>query len=173
MSRSESAALPIANLVLRILIILNWVVFAATIVLLVAMPTRQWIMVSLNLSPGPEAERVILGMRSIAVIGLMLVPIYHFILTRLLAIVGTVRAGDPFVAANAARLHRIGWALLVLQGFGLAIGLIVKAISAPAHPVNISAGPTIPGLLAVLLTFILARVFAEGARMRDDLEGTV
>jgi hypothetical protein len=26
---------------------------------------------------------------------------------------------------------------------------------------------------AVLLTFLLARVFAEGARMRDDLEGTV
>ena len=27
--------------------------------------------------------------------------------------------------------------------------------------------------LAVLLTFVLARVFAEGARMRDDLQGTV
>jgi hypothetical protein len=25
----------------------------------------------------------------------------------------------------------------------------------------------------VLLTFLLARVFAEGTRMRDDLEGTV
>jgi uncharacterized protein YacL len=130
-------------------------------------------MSSLNLSPSPEAERVIFGMRAIAVIGLMLVPIYHFILTRLLAIVGTVRAGDPFVAANAARLHRIGWALLVLQGFALVIGLIVKTISTPAHPVNISAGPSIAGLLAVLLTFLLARVFAEGARMRDDLEGTV
>jgi len=27
--------------------------------------------------------------------------------------------------------------------------------------------------LAVLLLFVLARVFAEGARMRADLEGTV
>ena len=34
---------------------------------------------------------------------------------------------------------------------------------------------TIPlnGWLAVLLTVLLARVFAEGTLMRDDLEGTV
>lgn len=173
MPKSESAALPIANVMLRILIVVNWMVFAATVVLLVAMPTRQWIMSALNLSPGAEAERVIFGLRAIAVIGLMLVPIYHFILTRLLAIVGTVGAGDPFVAANASRLNRIGWALLVLQLFGVVIALIAKAISTPAHPVNIGAGPSVASLLAVLLTFILARVFAEGARMRDDLEGTV
>lgn len=173
MSRSESAALPIANVVLRILIVLNWLVFAATIVLLVAMPTRPWIMSALNLSPGPEAERIIFGLRAIAVIGLMLVPIYHFILRRLLAIVRTVGAGDPFVAANAARLNRIGWALLALQVFGIVIALIVKAISTPQHPLNIGAGPSVASLLAVLLAFILARVFAEGARMRDDLEGTV
>jgi hypothetical protein len=32
---------------------------------------------------------------------------------------------------------------------------------------------SINGWLAVLLTFLLARVFAEGALMREDLEGTV
>ena len=34
---------------------------------------------------------------------------------------------------------------------------------------------TIPlnGWLAVLLAFLQARVFAEGTRMREDLEGTV
>ena len=35
------------------------------------------------------------------------------------------------------------------------------------------AGFSINGWLAVLLTFILSRVFAEGAHMREDLEGTV
>jgi hypothetical protein len=173
MSRSESAALPIANVVLRILIVVNWIVCAATLVLLTIIPHRDWIMISLHLTESPEAERVIFGLRAIAAIGVMLAPIYHFILTRLLAIVGSVRAGDPFVAANAGRLNRIGLALVALQFFGLAISLIVRAISTPAHPVQISAGPTIPGLLAILLAFILARVFAEGARMSDDLEGTV
>jgi len=94
------------------------------------------------------------------------------VLTRLLAIVGTVRAGDPFVAANAKRLQAIAWVLIALQGLGVVIAIIVKMISR-AHPINISAGPSIAGLLAILLMFVLARVFAEGARMRDDLEGTV
>ena len=94
-------------------------------------------------------------------------------LKRLLAIVETVRAGDPFVAANAYRLQTIAWALLVLQLLGLVIGAITKSVSTPEHPVDIGAGFSINGRLAVLLTFLLARVFAEGTRMRADLEGTV
>jgi hypothetical protein len=37
----------------------------------------------------------------------------------------------------------------------------------------LDAGFSINGWLAVLLTFLLARVFAEGTLMREDLEGTV
>jgi hypothetical protein len=37
----------------------------------------------------------------------------------------------------------------------------------------LDAGFSINGWLAVLLTFLLARVFAEGALMRADLDGTV
>jgi hypothetical protein len=46
-------------------------------------------------------------------------------------------------------------------------------VSTPAHPVDLDAGFSISGWLAVLLTFLLARVFAEGTLMRDDLQGTV
>ena len=106
-------------------------------------------------------------------IGLVAIPLNYVILKRLLAIVETVRAGDPFVAANASRLQAIAWSLLALQLFSLVIGAIAKAISTPAHPVDIDAGFSINGWLAVLLTFLLARVFAEGALMREDLEGTV
>ena len=56
---SSSAALPIAYVVLRILIVVNWLGGAAIVVLLVAMPTRQWIMSSLDLSPSAEADRVV------------------------------------------------------------------------------------------------------------------
>jgi hypothetical protein len=55
----------------------------------------------------------------------------------------------------------------------IVIGAIAKAVSTPAHPLNIDAGFSISGWLAVLLTFLLARVFAQGALMREDLEGTV
>jgi hypothetical protein len=60
----------------------------------------------------PEAERLVMGLRAIAVLGLAAIPL------------------------NYAVLKRLGW-------------------------------------LAVLLTFLLARVFAEGTLMREDLEGTV
>jgi len=153
--------------------VLNWLMCAVILVLLVALPNEQWIMSAFKLSPSPDAERLILGLRAVAVLGLIAVPLNHGVLKRLLAMVETVRAGDPFVAANAARLQAIGWALLGLQLLSVVIGAIGKAVSSPSHPVDLDAGFSINGWLAVLLTFLLARVFAEGARMRDDLEGTV
>lgn len=172
-SRSYSAALPIAYVVLRILIIINWLVGAAILALLVVMPNEQWIMSAFKLSPSPEAERLVMGLRAIAVLGLATIPLNYAVLKRLLAIVETVRAGAPFVAANASCLQNIAWALLTLQLFSLVIGAIGKAVSTPAHPVHLDAGFSVNGWLAVLLTFVLARVFAEGTLMREDLEGTV
>jgi hypothetical protein len=170
---SSSAALPIAHVVLRILIVLNWVYGAAIATLLFAMPTRRWIMSSLDLSPSPEADQVILGLRAIAFLGIVAVPIHYIVLKRLLAMVETVRAGDPFVGDNALRLRAIAWALVGLQVLSLVIGAIARAISTPGHPIQLQAGFSVNGWLAVLLTFLLARVFAEGTLMRDDLQGTV
>lgn len=170
---SSSAALPIAHLVLRICIVLNWLWFAAIVVLLVVMPNREWIMSAFDLSPSLDTNRMVWGLRATAALGLIVIALNYVVLKRLLAIVDTVRAGDPFVAANAQRLETIARALLALQLLSIAIGAIAKAISTPAHPVDLDAGFSISGWLGVLLTFILARVFAEGARMREDLEGTL
>jgi hypothetical protein len=170
---SASAALPITYIVLRILIIVNWVGGAAILALLLIMPNEQWIMSAFKLSPSPDAERLVMGLRAIAMLGLVAIPLNYIVLKRLLAIVRTVREGDPFVAANASRLQAIAWVLLALQILSLVIGAIGKAVSTPAHPLHLDAGFSINGWLAVLLTFLLARVFAEGALMREDLEGTV
>jgi len=172
-SAPSSAALPVAYVVLRILIVANWLFGAAIATLLLVMPNEQWIMSALDLTPGPEADRLIMGLRAIAAIGLATVPLNYILLKRLLAIVETVRAGDPFVTANASRLQAIAWVLLGLQLLSLVIGAIARTVSTPAHPLNVDAGFSINGWLAVLLTFLLARVFAEGALMRDDLDGTV
>jgi hypothetical protein len=168
-----STALPLAHVALRILIVLNWLMGAAILVLLVAMPNHQWIMAAFKLSPSPDADRLIMGLRTVAVLGLATIPLNYVVLKRLLAMVETVRAGDPFVAANASRLQTIAWSLLALQLFSLVIGAIGKTVSTPAHPVHLDAGFSINGWLAVLLTFLLARVFAEGTLMREDLKGTV
>jgi hypothetical protein len=169
---SSSAALPIARLVLRILIVGNWLWGVAIVALLVS-PHAQWLMRSFELSPSPDTDRLIMGWRAIMVLGLVVIPLDYLILKRLLAIVETVRAGDPFVAANAARLQAIAWALLALQLLGIVIDAIARRVSVPGHPIDLDAGFSINGWLAVLLTFLLARVFAQGTHMRDDLEGTV
>lgn len=168
-----SAALPIAHAVLRILVVLNWMMVPMILALLVFLPNERWIMRSFDLSPSPEASRLVLGMRAIAVLGLFTVPLNHAVLVRLLAMVGTVRAGDPFVAVNASRLQAIAWVLLALQLIGLVIDAIAKSVSIPGRPLDLDAGFSITGWLAVFLTFLLARVFAEGTRMREELEGTV
>jgi hypothetical protein len=170
---SSSAALPIAYFVLRILIVLNWVMGLAILALLVIMPNEQWIMSAFKLSPSPEAERLVMGLRAIAVLGLVAILPNYVVLKRLLSIVETVREGDPFVAANAGRLRMIAWALLTLQLLSMVIGAIAKVVAIPGQPLRFDAGFSINGWLSVLLTFLLARVFAEGTLMREDLEGTV
>jgi hypothetical protein len=169
-----SPALPIAWVTLRILIVLNWLSGAAILALLIAtIVAEQWTFAALGITPSSGIPSMIMGLRAIAALGLVAIPLNNVVLRRLLAIVETVRRGDPFVAANAVRLQAIAWALLALQLLSLVIGGIGKAISTPAHPLHLDAGFSTSGWLAVLLAFILARVFAEGTAMREDLEGTV
>jgi hypothetical protein len=117
--------------------------------------------------------RLIAGMRLIMAIGIGSVPPTHILLTRLLAIVQTVRCGDPFVAGNAARLQTTAWALLGLELLHLAVGAVGAAASSASQPLDLDWNFSVTGWLAVLLLFVLARVFDHGTRMREDLEGTV
>ncbi|MEO8175700.1 MAG: DUF2975 domain-containing protein [Sphingomicrobium sp.] len=174
MPRSYSAALPIAYVVLRILSVLNWLAGVAILALLVAtIVAQQWTFTALGITPDSGIPSQIIGLRAVAALGLVVIAFNAAILKRLVAMVSSVRAGDPFVAANAYRLQAIAWCLLALQLVGLAIASFGHMLSTPAHPVHLDAGFSVNGWLAVLLTFILARVFAEGTLMREDLEGTV
>jgi Protein of unknown function (DUF2975) len=170
---SSSAVVPVAYVVLRILTVVNWLGGAAILALLVVMPNEQWIMSAFKLSPSPDADRLVMGLRAIAVLGLVAVPLNYVVLKRLLAIMKTVRAGEPFVAANASRLQAIAWVMFALNFLSMVIGAIASTVSTPAHPLHINAGFSINGWLIVLLTFVLARVFAHGTLMREDAEATV
>jgi DUF2975 family protein len=174
MTRSYSAALPIAHMVLRPIILLNWLSGAAVLALLTAtIVAEEWTLNALGVPPSSGMRPLMPGLRAIAALGLVAIPLNDVVLRRLLAIVDTVRKGDPFVAANANRLQAIAWVLLALQLISIVIGGIGKALSTPAYPLHLDAGFSVSGWLAVLLAFVLARVFAEGTLMREDLEGTV
>ena len=174
MSRPKSAALPIAYVVLRILVILNWFYGACILAILTySFINEPFLLRALHLGSASENPSLVIGIRAIAALGLVSVPLNLAVLKRLIDMVQTVRAGDPLVAANAYRLQAIAWILLCQQLLSLVIGMIGKAISTPAHPLHLDAGFSPGGWLAVILTFVLARVFAEGTLMREDLEGTV
>jgi hypothetical protein len=174
MPRSSTPALPIAYVVLRLLIVLNWIYAAIVLAILAGLfVAESWTMTALGVSPSAQSVALVTGLRAIALLGLVAVPLNLAMLRRLVAMVETVRAGNPFVADNAYRLHAIAWLLLGQQLLGLAVGLIGKAVSTPAHPLHVGGGFSPGGWLAVMLTFVLARVFAEGTVMRQDLEGTV
>jgi peptidoglycan biosynthesis protein MviN/MurJ (putative lipid II flippase) len=131
------------------------------------------VMGALGVPASEQKNRMVLGMRVIMVLGIAAVPIAHVVLTRLLTIVHTVGDGDPFVMENADRLQRIAWAVLGLELLHLAIGAVAAGASTNETPLDIDWNLSVTRWLAVLLLFVLAHVFEQGARMREDIEGTV
>jgi len=174
MSARQSAALPIAYVVLRILIVLNWVFGICVFSLLIfSLVNEPFAIRALGASGFAGPRWVIMAMRGIMVLGLVAIMLNYEVLKRLLAIVNTVRRGDPFLAENAYRLNAVAWFLLALQLLSIAVALIAKAIANHGNPFHVDAGFSTAGWLSVILTFVLARVFAQGTLMREDLEGTV
>ena len=107
---------------------------------------------------------------------LSLVPVLavavHYILTRLAAVVRDAAGGDAFTETNARRLAAIGWALLGINCADLLFGWIsIRTSAATGEYFGWSLSLT--GWVAVPLLFVLAHVLREGARMREDLEGTI
>lgn len=125
---STARALPIAYVVLRILIVLNWIYGAIVLAILVGMfAAEQWTMTALGLPLSAQSGPLIMGMRAIAAFGVVAVPLNLAMLNRLVAMVETVRAGDPFIAINAYRLQAVAWFLFGQQLLSVVIGLIGKS----------------------------------------------
>jgi hypothetical protein len=122
--------------------------------------------------PGVDAASELIGLRFEMAIGIVMAIATDRLLAALARIIASARLGDPFDAANALRLRTIGWALLVLQSLdiaGMLLGRLCPSLGSAAPDTGISVG----GWVAVLMVFVLGRVFAAGAAMRADLDGTI
>lgn len=164
-----------ATLLLRLMLVLNIILLAAFVVAI----TLSWPFggvledrLTAKYGPSLDVAHAVTAMRLMIVLGIASALAIQPIFTSLLRIVATVQAGDPFVAANATLLARIGWALLVLQCLDLLLGLLSRWISL-LHLDALGWTPSLGGWIAVVMIFVLARVFRIGAQMRDDLETTV
>ena len=167
------AALSASRMALRVLILGNLLFGGLVLALLIAsVIAENWVFTALGVRLDGSDASLILWMRTVMVIGIGSVPFTHVVLTRLLAIVETVRLGDPFVADNAARLKTMAWAVLSLELLHLALGALVFGPLANSQ-LHLDWSFSVIPWLAVLLLFVLAQVFDDGTRMRDDLKGTV
>ena len=174
MTRSHPDALELSRKFLVLLTRLNQLMGLGIACMLIAsLLAESWVMTALGAPPGEGTRRLHLGMRLIMVLGIGAVPLAHVVLTRLLAMVETVRLGDPFVAENSDRLQVIAWMVLGLELIHVAVGAIARAVSTADHPLHIDWNFSVTRWLAVMLLFVLARVFEHGTRMRDELEATV
>jgi hypothetical protein len=174
MPQTYSNALALSRRVLRVLITLNLLMGFLILALLIAsLVAEEWVMGALGAPATDSNGPLILGMRLVMVIGVLAAPVTNVALTRLLAIVSTVSLGDPFVAENATRLQQIAWAVLGLELLHLCVGIVEASVSSGAAPLDLDWNFSLTPWLAVLLLFVLARVFDHGTRMREELEGTV
>ncbi len=130
----------------------------------------------LEIFGGKQAPRIDPGLllpilRVTALVMLPMIVFVDLLLRRLLAMIDTVRAGDPFVPENAVRMKTIAWCMLAIQLFGLVFAAMATLLNAAGSRMEFEY--SLSGWLAVLLLFVFARVFEEGTRIRGDLEAMI
>ena len=174
MSQPHPNSLVVSERVLKTLIKLNLLMgFLISVLLIASLIAPGWVFTALGVRGNTDNSTLILGMRAIMVIGICAVPITQIVLTRLLAFVESVALRDPFITENAARIETIAWAVLGLELMHLIVITVSRSVSSATQPLRIGGTVSVTPWLAVLMLFVLARVFDQGARMREELEATV
>ena len=173
--RSTDPLLRTSDIVLRVLSIGNYASGVAFVVMLVfgiALPGVIDARLTAKYGPDVDIAAALTILSAALVAGLIAVWAVARVFRALRAIIASVRQDEAFSTANAARLRTIGWMLLVLQILDLGGGLVAWGLSQLGVD-YLDWTPSFTGWLAVLVAFILARVFATGAAMREELDGTV
>jgi hypothetical protein len=160
-----------------IVLIIGLIAVAATILVATAVVLPfYWTEVAQQIAvekPGLDAAALYPWIYVVFALGLVALALILTIMRKLLAIVGSVAQGDPFAMANAVRLKAIGWLMVALQLIGVPLALAAGEAADLFGRNNVGFDFSLNAVLSILLVFVLAGVFEQGAAMRDELEGTV
>ncbi len=94
------------------------------------------------------------------------------IFNRLRRVFETLTLGDPFRPDNVHRLRLVGLALVALEALGYLVRLSASRLVAHGE-VSVNFSINLSGWFAILVVFVLAEVFREGARLRAEAELTI
>ena len=121
-----------------------------------------------------RADGVPAGRLVAALVGLVVfAPGIAYICSKLRQILSTLAAGDPFVPENAPRLTRIAIAIGLIEVIRMCSVLVLAATVdlGEGYVANININLAVWGAIIVLL--ILAQVFKEGTRLREEEKMTI
>ncbi len=174
MPRRSPSSISLAPGVLAALVALNQIAgFVLVLGLVGSLVAGPMMMESVFGVEAGRSPTFLLAWRLLMALGIAGTVASHRVLTQLQMIVATVRAGDPFVTENASRLRRIAWATLGLELLNLAASAVTTRLVPPDSLLHSPWRSSFTPWIAILLLFVLAQVFTEGTRMRDELDGTV
>ncbi len=134
-------------------------------------------MIQLHLRADDQVETTKLLGKAPQVVGLLILLAVYFaalivIINRLRKVFETLIRGDPFLAENVARLRIIGLGLIAVEGLGYLVRLAAH-LTATTMSRDFSFSINLTAWFAILVVFVLAEVFREGARLRDEAELTI
>ena len=162
------AATTVATVLARIALVVGMIGLSATLFAALFRPDLFETHMLVGIGRGKQDNVPAAALAIVALTVVAFALLYDFA-AQLARIIATVRHGDPFTLANAARLSRMAW--LAMSVFGINIVQTLMSMYLPSNGMDTHLSFT--GLAVGLVHFILARVFRHGAAMREDLEGTV
>ena len=150
-----------------------------TLIMLVALVVALFIPIdSLNLTVSNDAGGVAQALtRPLVLFGLGVLCAWFggflLILRQLRQIFRTLTLGDPFQPDNVRRLRQIGVTLATVTAGVWIAQSVVAARLAPGVLDRQGVGALLTPIFSVLVVFVLAEVFREGARLRRESELTI
>ena len=121
-----------------------------------------------------RSDGVPIGRLVAALVGLMVfAPGIAYVCAQLRRILSTLAEGDPFVPENATRLTRIAIAIGLIEIVRMCSVLVLAATVdlGEGYVANININLAVWG--AVVVLWILAQVFSEGTRLREEEKMTI
>ena len=143
--------------------IILWVAFIGLAIAMAVVPFATLISGAMDGGIGVSAEKYLNIAHHFVTFAVML-----FVVNRLLEILQTLRFGSPFVKENADRFRGLGYALLIGEGAKFVFGFMSLIMDA-----EVETNSSIISWLSIIAVFVLAEVFREGARMKEEQDLTV